>query len=207
MSKRFMRQDYFRYKRVGTKWRRPRGIQSKMKIGKGGAGSVVSIGYGTPNSEKNKFNGANVIIVYNVNDLKKVGDNIALIGSTVGARKTSLIREEAKKLDIRILNANKARRGHRLAVHLEKTRTEKRKTKQKKREEKKAAAQPKEEKKEGKEKQETKQVKTEHAPGTHVHADGTVHTEHHHDSLKQEDHAGEVKGKKPVRPESREEKK
>lgn len=190
MSKKFKQQDYFRYKRLGSKWRRPRGLQSKLKIRKGGAGNSVSIGYGTPRTVRNKIDGLDVVIVNNVDELSKVGDDIALVASSVGARKAKMIRDKAKELDIRVLNMKKMRRAERMSMSIDKKRAEK-KTKEKKKEE------TKETKKEEGHKEENKEE--EHKEG--------YAGEHHHDSLKEKDHAGETKAKKPVRPVPREEKK
>ncbi|MBI3190422.1 hypothetical protein HYZ41_01825 [archaeon] len=48
MSKRFKSQDHFRYKRLGKRWRRPVGWQSKLRLKKGGSGMSVAVGYRSP---------------------------------------------------------------------------------------------------------------------------------------------------------------
>ena len=96
MSKRFKRQDYFRYKKLGTKWRKAKGIQSKMKIGKGGAGLMPKIGYGSPKSEK-------PFIIKNLQDLEKAGKSkTIIISSGIGLRKTEAILKKADELGIKI---------------------------------------------------------------------------------------------------------
>ncbi len=99
MSKTFKSQDYFRYPSMRSKWRRPKGRQSKMRKKKGGSGRVVLIGYGTPNK-------AMPTLVKSMNDLKSAQGAIILSG-TLGLKKAKLIIEEAKKRNIRIVNTAK----------------------------------------------------------------------------------------------------
>ena len=48
MSKDFKRQEYARYKKLGIKWRRPRGKTSKMRRYEAGKPDMPAIGYRTP---------------------------------------------------------------------------------------------------------------------------------------------------------------
>ena len=52
MSKDFKRQEYARYKKLGTKWRRPRGETSKMRRYEAGKPAMPSIGYRTPRATR-----------------------------------------------------------------------------------------------------------------------------------------------------------
>ena len=54
MSKDFKRQEYARYKKLGTKWRRPRGKTSKMRRYEAGKPAMPSIGYRTPRATMRK---------------------------------------------------------------------------------------------------------------------------------------------------------
>ena len=47
-NKRFKRQEYARYKKLGIKWRRPRGKTSKMRRYEAGKPDMPAIGYRTP---------------------------------------------------------------------------------------------------------------------------------------------------------------
>jgi large subunit ribosomal protein L32e len=132
MSKRFKAQDHFRYKRLGKRWRRPVGWQSKLRIGKGGSGMSVSIGYRSPVVSRGKTGGATVVNVYNVDDLSKIGSNGACrIAAGVGAMKTKLIQAKAKEMSIRIVNMKKIRRADKISGAIEKRRTDKVKEKKK----------------------------------------------------------------------------
>ncbi|WP_407431777.1 eL32 family ribosomal protein, partial [Methanobrevibacter sp.] len=44
-NKRFKRQEYARYKKLGIKWRRPRGKTSKMRRYEAGKPDMPAIGY------------------------------------------------------------------------------------------------------------------------------------------------------------------
>jgi large subunit ribosomal protein L32e len=119
MSKEFKTQDYFRYPRLGKRWRRPKGLQSKLRLKKGGSGRLVSIGYRTKASERGKVMGMEYIMVSNAKDLEG-GAKLAVIASGVGARKALQINERAKELGVKILNMRKVRRSARIAGRIKK---------------------------------------------------------------------------------------
>ncbi len=131
MSKRFKAQDYFRYKRLGKRWRRPVGWQSKLRLGKGGSGIKPAMGYRTSKSLRGTSEGVNVVIVNNADDLAKVGKGVALIASGVGAKKTMLIHDKAKQLGVRIINMKKVKHARNVARSIEKKRAEKKTEKEK----------------------------------------------------------------------------
>ncbi len=106
MSKRFRRQDAAFYKRLGTKWRRPKGHQSKMRAQKGGAGRLPRIGYGS----KERII---VPVVRNEADLN--GLKSALIASSVGAQRVLEIAKKAGEQGIKILNMKKVKRAKKIA--------------------------------------------------------------------------------------------
>lgn len=130
MSKKFKTQDYFRYKKLGKRWRRPVGLQSKLRIKKGGSGNNVSIGHRTPLSLRDKIDGLDVTVVHNMNDLSKVGDCLAIVASGVGARKTKMIYDKAKEMGVSIVNMKKIRQAQKKFSSIEKKRAEKKKTKE-----------------------------------------------------------------------------
>ncbi len=103
----FRRQEWFRYKRLGTNWRKPKGRHSKTRKHLGYRPNVVSIGYGGPSKVKNLHpSGFKEVMVYNVNDLEKLDPKreAARIGHSVGVRKRIEIGEKAEELGIRVLN-------------------------------------------------------------------------------------------------------
>jgi large subunit ribosomal protein L32e len=103
----FRRQEWFRYKKLGTAWRRPRGIQSKARKHKGYRTNVVSIGYGAPAEARNLHpSGFKEVLVYNPADLETIDPKVqaARIGHSVGTRKRMAIEARADELGIRVLN-------------------------------------------------------------------------------------------------------
>ncbi len=103
----FKRQEWFRYKRLGTAWRRPRGIQSKMRRHFKYRVNIVSIGYGTNKLVRNLHpSGFEEVLVYRPLDLEDMDPTLqaARIGHSVGSRKREKIEKRAKELGIRVLN-------------------------------------------------------------------------------------------------------
>jgi large subunit ribosomal protein L32e len=103
----FLREEWFRYKRLSKSWRRPDGISSKMRINLKYRPSKVRVGYRGPKQVRGfHSSGFEEIIVYNINDLEKVNPKTqaARIGGNVGTKKRLDIEKKAEKLEIRILN-------------------------------------------------------------------------------------------------------
>ncbi len=105
MSKDFKQQDYFRYKRLGIKWRKPRGRQSKLRIKKGGSGRKPSVGYRTEKTKRNMIRGFKAFNVSNVPQLEKLPENSAIIiSSSVGSKKAVEIYKAAVEKGFTVLN-------------------------------------------------------------------------------------------------------
>lgn len=107
MKKRFKRQEYARYKKLGIKWRRPRGKTSKMRRYEAGKPAMASIGYGSPKATRGLHpSGYQDILVYNMAELEKLdsASQAARISSTIGKRKKDTMLVRAKELGIKVLN-------------------------------------------------------------------------------------------------------
>jgi len=103
----FRRQEWFRFARLGEKWRKPRGGNSKMRLGMKGKPAIVSIGYRSPKSVRGVHpSGFVEVMVYSTRDLEGLDTNkqAVRIGSSVGGRKREQIMVKAKELGIRVLN-------------------------------------------------------------------------------------------------------
>lgn len=103
----FQRQESWRYKRVKKNWRRPRGIDSKMRKKVKGWPPSPNKGYGSPRDVRGTHpSGFQEVIVMNVNDLEKVDPEreAIRIGHTVGDRKRTEIVSRAREMEIYILN-------------------------------------------------------------------------------------------------------
>jgi large subunit ribosomal protein L32e len=103
----FKRQEWFRYARLGEKWRKPRGIHSKMRRHLSYRAPVVSIGFRGPKMVRDYHpSGFQEVMVYNPGQVDKVDPKVQAIriGGTVGGKKRMAITEKADELGIRILN-------------------------------------------------------------------------------------------------------
>jgi large subunit ribosomal protein L32e len=103
----FVRAESWRFDRFSESWRRPRGLDNKIRRKIKGWPPGPSTGYKGPKVARFLHpSGYKEVIVYNVADLAAIdpATEAARIGHTVGKRKRALIIEEAKQLDIKILN-------------------------------------------------------------------------------------------------------
>ena len=103
----FIRDESWRYKRVDPSWRRPKGIDSKMRLKKKGWPKSVEVGYRSPRMVRGFHpSGFEEKLVFTVKELEKVDPNqVVRIGHTVGLKKRSRIVEKAEELGLRVLNA------------------------------------------------------------------------------------------------------
>ena len=104
---RFLRDQWFRYKRIPMNWRRPRGITSKFRMNKGYRPSLVRVGFRGPKDVRGLHSsGFEEVLIHNVSELQNINPKTqaARIGGTVGTRKRIDIAKKAAELDIRILN-------------------------------------------------------------------------------------------------------
>jgi large subunit ribosomal protein L32e len=102
----FKQQNFGRKKRVSDRWKRPRGLHSKMRHRFKGYPVMVSKGWRSPAAVKGLDNKGNeTVLVHNIKDLDNVHKHqtIIIVG-TVGNRKRLAIIEKAEKLMIPIVN-------------------------------------------------------------------------------------------------------
>jgi large subunit ribosomal protein L32e len=103
----FVRPESWRYKRLSESWRRPRGLDNKMRRKIKGWPPTVNVGYRGPKATRGLHpSGYKEVLVYNTGDLKKIDPKTqaARIAHTVGKRKRAKILVEARKKKITILN-------------------------------------------------------------------------------------------------------
>lgn len=104
----FRRQEYGRYKKLETGWRKPRGIHSKTRMKMRYRRPMVSVGYRGPKKARGLHpSGFEEVMVRNAEELSKVEDaerQAVRIAHAVGQRKRTMIIERADELGIRVLN-------------------------------------------------------------------------------------------------------
>lgn len=104
---RFVRQESWRYVRIKPMWRKPKGVDSKMRRQDKGWPALVRVGYRGPTESRGLHpSGHYEVMVYRPADLEGAvpGRDVARIGGTVGARKRALILARANELGIRVVN-------------------------------------------------------------------------------------------------------
>ncbi len=103
----FLREEWFRYKKLSKNWRKPDGISSKMRRNYKYRPSKVRVGFRGPKEVRGLHSsGFEEVTVNNVNDLEGIDPKkqAARIGSSVGTKKRIDIEKKADELEVRILN-------------------------------------------------------------------------------------------------------
>jgi large subunit ribosomal protein L32e len=105
----FKRAESWRYKRLETTWRKPKGVDNHQRKQKSrGRPGIVKVGYGGPKISRGLHpSGYTDNLVFTINDLKKLNpktDGIRF-GHTVGARKRKEIIIKAIEKKFKIFNA------------------------------------------------------------------------------------------------------
>lgn len=104
---RFVRQESWRYGRLRSMWRKPKGVDNKVRRQDKGAVALVKIGYRGPVAARGLHpSGHFESLVYRASDLQTLvpGRDVARVGGTVGAKKRAAILARAKELGITIVN-------------------------------------------------------------------------------------------------------
>jgi len=103
----FVRYESWRYVRVKPSWRRPRGIDSKVREKVKGWIKMPSIGYRTPKYVRGLHpSGYEEVLVHNLAELENLNPDTHIIrlAHTVGAKKRVMIIDKAKELGFKIIN-------------------------------------------------------------------------------------------------------
>lgn len=103
----FVRQESWRYKRLGEKWRRPRGKDSKMRLQKRGWPPLVKVGYRSPRKYRGLHpSGFREVLVHSLADLDGLDPKVHAIrlSGSLGSRSRLRIFEKAQALGLKVLN-------------------------------------------------------------------------------------------------------
>ena len=107
----FRRQESWRYKRVSPSWRRPKGIDSKMRLKLGGRPKTVEVGYRSPKDVRGlNGSGHSEKFVSNPSELDDVMQGqVIRVSGKVGQRKRIVILEKARNLNLHVVNLRRVR--------------------------------------------------------------------------------------------------
>ena len=103
----FVRQDSHKKPKLGNKWRRPKGIQSKMRLHKRGYRRSISKGWKSPKEVRGlDRDGFMPVIIHALNQLINIDKETQsiIIASDVGQKKKVDLVKEALKLNLSITN-------------------------------------------------------------------------------------------------------
>mmetsp|Transcript_8411 Transcript_8411/g.12163 ORF Transcript_8411/g.12163 Transcript_8411/m.12163 type:complete len:137 (+) Transcript_8411:264-674(+) len=111
-TKKFARHQADLFMRIqNSSWRKPKGIDGRVRRRFKGALPMPSIGYGSDKRTRNIHpNGFKSVVVHNVSELEMLlmhnRTYAATVGKSVSSRVRRLIVERAEQLAIRVTNAN-----------------------------------------------------------------------------------------------------
>ena len=75
----FFRQDAHKNLKLGDKWRKPKGLHSKMRLGFKGYRKSVSIGYGSPKITKNLHKSGLSVKIEEVDERRVIAMQLELV--------------------------------------------------------------------------------------------------------------------------------
>ena len=110
----FRAQESWRYKRIDSRWRKPKGFDSFMRIQKKSWPAIVKIGYRGPKAVRGLHpSGYNDVLIYNIDSLKTLDPSVDAIrlSAKIGKRYRLLIINEADKLGFKVLNKGNLNRN------------------------------------------------------------------------------------------------
>ena len=103
----FVRQDLHKKPNLKKKWRKPRGLHSKLRLRKRGKGKHVSHGYRSPVQVRGlDSSGLEVVVIASPQEIGKIDRKKQgiVISSSVGKKKRVAILKLAKESEITVLN-------------------------------------------------------------------------------------------------------
>ena len=109
-SKHFTRPYFERFQRIGSSWRRPRGIDNPIRRRYRGMARMAKIGFGNDKKTRHQLpNGFKKFLVKNLEDMDVLLMNnrkfCAEIAANLSARKKALIIKKAQEMNVKIINA------------------------------------------------------------------------------------------------------
>jgi large subunit ribosomal protein L32e len=144
----FIRQDAHKKKKLGRKWRKPKGLHSKLRLKFKGHHKPVSKGFGSPKKVRGTDRqGLKIIVVNSIKDIEKIKDNESIIiAKRIGAKKKIELLKSANEKGVTISNIKNVEEYIKQLEAKLKERKEKREKALKERKEKKKSVKEKKEK-------------------------------------------------------------
>ena len=108
----FQRTKYRAYVKLGSRqksklrYKRSDGRHNKIRQKWRGHSPMVEVGYKNQADTRGLINGKTPMLVFNINDLKRVGKENNVIIAKVGNKKRVEIAKEAQKMKLEVLNLN-----------------------------------------------------------------------------------------------------
>ncbi|MBI2651657.1 50S ribosomal protein L32e [Candidatus Woesearchaeota archaeon] len=105
----FVRQDIRKKKRLERKWRKPKGMDSKIRLRLKGRPKAVSTGYGSPKNAKHLHkSGLMQHVLKSEKELERLNpkEYCIALSSTLGNRKRVVILKKARELGFNVVNVN-----------------------------------------------------------------------------------------------------
>lgn len=103
----FIRQESWRYKRIKRSWRRPKGIDNKIRKKEKGNITSPNIGYRSPKRVRYLHpSGFEEVVIHNLAELERANPRtqVIKIAHTIGRRKRITLQDRADELNLLILN-------------------------------------------------------------------------------------------------------
>jgi len=145
----FVRQDFHK-KRLKKKWKKPKGLHSKVRLGLKGKPRRISTGFGSPNKVKGLHrSGLKPVLISSLDDVNRIKKEKegAVISRSVGLKKRYVIVKKLKELQVGVLNIKDVDKYLKKIENGLNARKEKKKKMKEKKEKKKKEEKPKKEEK------------------------------------------------------------